>query len=278
MWTPLFISMMSIVQASDDGAPQSPRGGLAAAFERASKEPDLDAAGLILSKALSDESVLRSAYAASKDLDQRSTYILFGGNWGSRAEISWKERTRRREILIESISAKPVLIRLALRADRYATYQGKRHPRGAATINYFAFFSYSPHADDLVESFIESLRRKVPHPAGAIKSPFGSTVLVSADEAELNLLETWQLVCGVCDRLDLIDKATTKNWRDRFPDLDKWFQENRPYILWDDSKSCIRLDEDAKELGSPTPRESRSIPELKPSWRFGDEPKEPETS
>jgi hypothetical protein len=64
----------------------------------------------------------------------------------------------------------------------------------------------------------------------------------------------------------LIDKATTKNWRDRFPELDRWFQENRPFVLWDDVRSCIRIDKDAQEQGRPTPRTSRIVPKLRPPW------------
>ena len=83
------------------------------------------------------------------------------------------------------------------------------------------------------------------------------------------------MLCAVCDRLDLIENATPKNWRDRFARLDKWFQENRPYILWDNEKSCIRIDETAKESGSPTSRTSRSIPELKPTWQSREVLKQP---
>jgi hypothetical protein len=94
-------------------------------------------------------------------------------------------------------------------------------------------------------------------------------VLVPADEVEIDLLDIWQMLCGLYDRLDLIDNATTENWRGRFPELDKWFKEHRPYILWDNNESHCRIDKDAKEQGRPTPRASRSIPELKPPWVRG---------
>lgn len=264
MWTPLLVSVLSIAQAAGEGTPQAPRERLDAALEGAAKEADFDAAALILSTSLSDESLLRSAYAMSSGLDQRSIYILFGGNWGSRAEVAWKERVRRRRILAESISAKPELVRPALRADRYAAYLIELHPPGAATINSFPFFSYSSYADDLAERFVETLRREAAHPANAIYD--GRRLLVPAEEVEMNLLETWQLLCGACGRLDLIDGATTKNWRGRFPILDAWFRENRPFMLWDEDKSCLYLDEESKAAGCPTPRESRAIPGLRPPW------------
>jgi hypothetical protein len=94
-----------------------------------------------------------------------------------------------------------------------------------------------------VETFIEALRKETKRPAKA--TLWGECVLATADEMEVHLLSVWQMLCGVCDRLDLIDKATTKNWRDRFPELHRWFQENRPFVLWDDIRSCMRIDEDA---------------------------------
>jgi hypothetical protein len=269
----MFIANMLVaMQFVGAGSPQSPPDRLKVALDRASKESDLDEAGLILSSVFSDESILRSAYLTTTPLDERTIFILFGCNWGRRADLTWEERQRRQRILIESVSAKPELIRWVLRADRYETYHEKRHPYGAATINSFPFFSYSSYTDDLVETLMEPLRKDVTHPATAIKSVDG-VVLLTAEDVEWNLLASWQLLCGVCDRLDLIDKVTTKNWRERFSDLDRWFQRNRPYILWDDDKSCIRLDEEAKENGRPTRRKSRSIPELKPSWQSAREPK-----
>jgi hypothetical protein len=74
------------------------------------------------------------------------------------------------------------------------------------------------------------------------------------------------MLCGVCDRLDLIRDSSVKNWRGRFSELDKWFQTNRPYIRWDRKRSCILVDQEAKDFGSPTERKLRKIPELKPPW------------
>jgi hypothetical protein len=122
------------------------------------------------------------------------------------------------------------------------------------------------YVDDLVENFIEALRKQTTHPAEPIETPYNKSIRITAEEMELNYLHTWQMVCGVCNRLDLIDKATTKSWRARFSPLDKWFQSNRPYVSWDNDQSCIRIDEDARSSGHPTPRASRSIPELKPPW------------
>jgi hypothetical protein len=267
----IILSLLGFVPGPGEATSQNPEDRLKAAFDRAAKAADLDEAGLIISSACSDDSILRSAYLTSTALDERSRYILFGRQWGSRANITWEERERRERILIESVSAKPELIRWVLRADRYLTYREKRHPRGAATINSFPFHSYSSYADDLVETFLESARKNATRPAKAIKS-INDVVLLTAEDVEWNRLASWQLLCGVCDRLDLIEKSNTKNWRERFADLDRWFHQNRPYILWDDDKSCIRLDEEAKENGRPTRRESRSIPELNPSWQSAREP------
>jgi hypothetical protein len=41
---------------------------------------------------------------------------------------------------------------------------------------------------------------------------------------------------------------------------------NELRAFWENSKSCIRLDEDAEELGRPTPRKSSFVPELQPPW------------
>jgi hypothetical protein len=200
-------------------------------------------------------------------------YVLFGGHWGTRSNVTWKDRQRLQRIRVESISAKPTLVRFAIRADRYFTSLRGGRPRGATTINMSALFEWSPYADDLVEVSIEGLRKETDHPAKPLVNPHGlmgnsrpPTIIFTAEEVEINLLAGWQVVCGMCDRMDLIEKATTSNWRDRFTQLDKWFQENRPYILWDESKSCIRIDEEGKKLGRPTRRSLRSIPELRPPW------------
>jgi len=272
MWTPFFISVLAFMQALGERTPPGPPKRVEAVFERASKESDVEGAGLILSSLLADETTMRAAFSTSVVLDERSVYVLFGGHWGPRAPVAWKDKRRLSRILVDSVSTKPVLIRSVIRADRYESYIIRRHPRGAATINGFPFFSYSPYADDLVEFLVEHLRKEAAHPAKAITSfDFGTStkpprILVTAEQRELDILCTWQTLCGACDRLDLIEKATTKNWRDRFAELDKWFQENRPYMLWDHGKSCIRIDEEARERGEPTSRKSRSIPELRPPW------------
>jgi hypothetical protein len=270
MCTPLFLYLLALAQIKEEAFRASAPDGLEAIFERASKERDFDGAVLVLSSLLSDESTLRSAFFKSSDLDERSVYILFGGLYGSGAKIGLSDPQVHR-IMVESISARPALIRPAIRASRYWTYDRKRHPlTGLATINYFPFFSHSEYVDDLLEIFIETLRKETSHPAKDVMHPFNESLVIrTADQVEVNLLGTWQLVCGISDRLDLIDKATTKYWRDRFPQFDTWFCRNRPYFLWDDGKSCVRIDEEAKRLASPTPRKSRSIPELKPSWLSG---------
>ena len=62
------------------------------------------------------------------------------------------------------------------------------------------------------------------------------------------------------------DRSTVKHWRGRFSELDRWFQANRPFILWDQARSCIRIDQEAKQNAAPTGRKSRRSPELKPPW------------
>lgn len=277
MWMPFLIYVLVVGQVVGEDATKRPRGGLETVFARASKEPDLDGAGLILSSLLSDELTLRSAFLTPLALDDRSVYVLFGGNWGSRAKVTWKASTQWHRIRVASVSTKPELIRSVLRADRYASYFEKRHPRGAATINFFPFFADEDFSDDLVERSIEPMKREVTHLAKAVMNPYNDMrakgspplVLVTADEKEVMLLGNWQLLCGVCGRTDLIDKATTENWRERFADLDEWFRRNRPYIVWDDRNSCIKIDGKAKDGAEPTPRSSRAIPELKPPWLSG---------
>jgi hypothetical protein len=270
------VSVLLVAQVPSEKTSKGARDTLEKVFERASKESDVDGAGLVLSSILSDESKVRSAFSTAVALDERSVYILFGGNWGSRARIKWKDEQARQRIMAESVSRNPVLIRSVIRADRYESYLRRRNPRGAATINSFPFFSYATDADDLAEFFIVLLRKETSHAAEAIMSPLGSPkgqgTLVTAQEMELNLLRTWQDLCGECGRLDLIGQATAKNWRNRFPELDKWFQENRPYMIWDNGRSCIRIDEKAKEQETPTRRVSRSIPELRPPWLPNDAP------
>jgi hypothetical protein len=254
------------MQAVGEGTAQGPRDRSTAVIDRASKEPDLDGAGLILSSLLSDESALRSAFSTPAALDERSIYILFGGAWGSRAEVAWRDRLAWQRIRTGAVSAKPELIRPVLRADRYASYFERRHPRGAATINSFPVFAGASSADDLLEGLIEPMRRDATRPAAAIRSPYNDSVLVKAEEMEVHLLASWQVLCGVCGRPDLIAGSTAGNWRGRFPELDEWFRRNRPYIVWDDGRSHIRIDGAAREEARPTPRSSRSIPELKPPW------------
>ena len=267
---PITLFVCALLAAPPAGGPaEAPSEKWAVLLRRASREPDLDGAGLALSPLLADGSLLRAAFSAPDDIDERSAYVLFGGHWGARAKVTWKDRTASRRILAESVAAQPALIRRVLRADRYAAAIDARAPRGAAALNAFPFTAYSPYADDLAERFIESLRVETTRPARPVESPFSHAVLLTADDVELNLLETWQLLCGLCGRLDLIDKATARNWRGRFPELDRWFRENRPFALWDDAASCLRVDEAAKRSATPTPRASRAIPGLTPPWLAG---------
>lgn len=268
MRTTLLVYLLLAVPPAD-GPAEAPRDQLAAVLRRAAREPDLDGAGLVLSSLLSDRDLLRAALAASDGMDARSAYVIFTGHWGSRAKVTWKDRKAARRVLAESASANPALIRRALRADRYAADLEARNPRGASTVNTFPFTAYSHYADDLAERYVESLRVETTRPARPVESPFSHAVLLTPDDVELNLLETWQLLCGLCGRLDLVDKATSANWRARFPELDAWFRTNRPYVRWDDDASCLRVDKEAKASATPTPRAARAIPRLIPPWLAG---------
>jgi hypothetical protein len=64
----------------------------------------------------------------------------------------------------------------------------------------------------------------------------------------------------------LIDGATSRNWGVRFAEVDRRFQTNWPYFLWDNARACVRIDEHAREQGRTTSRASRSIQELKAPW------------
>jgi hypothetical protein len=231
-------------------------------LERASKEANLDQAGLVLSSLLADEATIRSAFAAAGALDDRSNYILFGGNWGPLANVSRRQRVLWSQALTESVSARPDLIRPVLRAGRLEAYLTARFRRGSESG--IPFFSTSRYADDVAEFFVERLRKESSQPPRAIL--LYNHVVETAEEHETQLLANWQMLCGLCDRLDLVAKSTTKNWRDRFPDLGKWFHENRPFVTWNETKSCMIIDHEAKEWGAATERSSRSIPDLKPSW------------
>jgi hypothetical protein len=238
-------------------------------FERASRETDIDRASSLLASFLTDDSRIRSAFLTARALDERTVYLLYGVRWRFAGkdiphevwERDWRRRVR---ILVETVSTQPVLIRSAIRADRYEA-SIRRHVSYPA--HSWAPFFGENYADDLVEYYVEHLRRDVSHPADPIQSAFGpSRILVTAEDVEVGLLRDWQMLCGVCDRLDLIDKSTVKNWRSRFPELDMWFQKNRPYVRWDRKGSCIGIDQEAKEFGAPTQRKLRKIPELKPPW------------
>ena len=143
--------------------------------------------------------------------DARSVFILFGGKWGSCADVEWNDdpegKWQPNPGRGRCLTKPGLRFDSVLRADRYEAYFRRRHPRGAATINSFPFFDSCSFADDLVERFIEHLREETDHPAEDIVF-FGNTILMTAAEKEVNLLATWQMLCGVCNRLDLIDRAS----------------------------------------------------------------------
>src|SRR4051812_11532660 len=110
MGIPFLVAVLSVLQASDDRASQNPRVDFKAVFDRVSKEANLDGAGLVLSSVLSNEATIRAAFSTPVVLDERTVYILYGGNWGSRARLTWEERLQRHRIRVESTSTKPELI------------------------------------------------------------------------------------------------------------------------------------------------------------------------
>jgi hypothetical protein len=245
---------------------------LEALVARASRAPDFDAAALILASVLLDESTSRAALCGTVPLDQRSQYILFGGHWGSHATVAKEKRTMWARILVEAVAAKPTLIRSVSRADRYEAFIVSKEGRGSGSV--FPYFSASSYADDMAEYLIEGLRKHSGKPAEPVLLR-SHHVARTAEEVEFGLLVAWQMVCGLCDRLDLIAGSTSKNWRARFGDLDAWFQRNRPYVFWDDAGCCIAIDREAEERGIPTERSSRAIPKLRPPWLPDDPVKGP---
>lgn len=270
----LLVVAVVFMQVPGEQPTQAPAEALRSALMRVAKEPDLDEAASILSPLLSDESTLRSAYLKSEILDERTVYIVYGGKWGQRADFDTEKRVARDKVLTDLVSSRPMLIRSFIRAGRYESYFYARQIHGSH--GSFPYFSLDKYADYVLEFRIEKLRDEATHPAKALTSHFGEkTVIRSAEQAEVNLLYSWQMLCGTCGRLDLLDEANTKNWRGRFSELDEWFSENRPYLLWDNRQSCIRIDEEAKRLRRPTPRSKRAIPELKPPWLPPELPEDP---
>ena len=210
MALPVLFALLLAAQVS--GERSDHRRSVEAVLDRASKERDLDGAGVVLSALLSDESRLRRGFLDVCRLGRASSYILFAGNWGSVADVTWTDRRRWQRIRVESASVTPAMIRSLIRADRYESYFDRRRPRGAATINIFPLFSGASFADDLVEEYVEHLMAESAKPATAIEFPLRGKradplIMVTADEVEQDLLCTWQMICGVCDRLDLIRGA-----------------------------------------------------------------------
>jgi hypothetical protein len=254
------------VQAPVKQSDQNSSPDIDAVLNRASKEATLDGAAQIMAVLLIDEVNMSRLFNYNKKLDERSMYIIFSGCWGSRARVSYEKQSQLFRICTESISANPTLIEKYIRAQRYATYFAKREDGGIATINSWTRFELANDIDDIMEICMESLRKYKSRPAEPVVSPFDKLVLVPAEEVELGLLVNWQFFCGITNHFDLIDKTTTKNWRSKFSDLDDWYRLNRAYVLWDNERSRITIDEDAKERARPTYRSLRSVPELKPPW------------
>jgi len=237
-----------------------------AVLNRASKEATLDGAAQVLAALLTDEAQMSRLFSRSSKLDDRGIYVLYSGRWGSRANVSYEKRSQLFRIRAESTSANPALIENYIRAERYEAYFAKREEIQIATVNYFTHFELANDVDDIMEICMERLRKYKSRPAEPVLNFPDGRVLVPVEEIELALLVDWQFLCGIINRFDLIDKTTTKDWRGKFPGLDDWYHSNRAYVLWDNEKSRITIDEDAKERARPTYRSSRSVPELKPSW------------
>jgi hypothetical protein len=268
MWC-FLLAFLSVLQVADSAKIGQPPRSLEEMFERAARETNIERASSAIASFLTDDSKIRSAFSTTRVLDERTVYLLFGLRWRLAGKDiprdEWNRDWRRRvRILAETVSTKPVLIRSVIQADRYEASIRKHvsYPAHSWT----PFFGET-YVDDLVEYYVEHLRRDAAHPAEPIHAEFGPPrIVVTAEDVEVSLLWQWQMLCGVCDRLDLIRDSTLKNWRGRFAELDKWFQINRPYILWDTKVSCIRVDQQAKEFVIPTERKPREIPELKPPW------------
>jgi hypothetical protein len=268
MWS-ILLAFLSVLQVTDSAKIEQPPRSLEEMFDRSAKEPDIERASALLASYLTDDARIRSAFLTSRALDERTVYLLYGVSWRATGRDipheEWARDWRRRvRILVEAVSTKPLLIRSVIQADRYEA-SIRRHVSYPAHC-WAPFFEWT-YVDDLVEYYVEHLRRDAARPAEPLHADFDpNRIVVTAEDVEVSMLWQWQMLCGVCGRHDLLKDSSVKNWRGRFPELDKWFQLNRPYILWDPKDSCIRVDQEMKEFVIPTARKAREIPELKPTW------------
>ncbi len=238
-------------------------------LQRAAQARMYDDAAAILSATCNTSARMREAALTANLIDERNLYIILGLQWGSQTKLTREYPNDRRMDLAKTIAERPDLIHGVLRAERYASYiySHSEYSHGAATINFYPFFSRSIYADDLAEIYIESLRSEAQRPKHAITHPHApNLVMISEEEHELGLLEIWQRACGLTGQLELIKDCNGERWRSRFEILDKWFKINRPYSVWDNASSSIRVDSNRKGSGRPKKREERLIPELVPPW------------
>ena len=121
------INYVEIFNNHDDNAYKE----VAAIVERASMASDLDESGLILSSLVKDENKLLLAFLKIEPVD-RTAYILYGGHWGARSDVTWEDRERRQHALVKSVSSKPGLIKFVIRAERYDEFMRSRAKVGGA--------------------------------------------------------------------------------------------------------------------------------------------------
>lgn len=246
-----------------------PKTAIQDSLQRAAHAPVYDDAAAILFATCDTSERMRNAALSEDFIDERNLYIVLGLHWGSQIESTRELQNDRRIDLSKAISDKPELIHDVLRAERYESYlySHAKYGHGAATINFYPFFSRSSYADDLAEIYIESLRHAAHSPKQAIMHPHApNRVMISEEEHELGLLEIWQRTCGLTGQLELIKDSQAQEWRTRFELLDAWFKINRPYSVWDNESCSIRADSGLRKFGKPTNRKQRFIPELAPPW------------
>jgi hypothetical protein len=113
----LFVSALLLGQVGPESSTRGPGDRLQTVLELASKEADPDGAGLVLSSLLVDEATMRSVISTAAVSNERSVYILFGGNWGRRATVPRDKAAEWSRAMVESVTAKPPLIHSVIRAD-----------------------------------------------------------------------------------------------------------------------------------------------------------------
>jgi len=241
-----------------DPQPEMPtRGEIERLLDAASHAPDANAAARSLAPLLADPDELRTAFLLLPGRNDFAAYALLTRRRGVTNLASPDERRSWHETLLASLATHPELVRDVLQVERY---DAGLPLLGAATMNPMPFF----RRDDemligyYVDHLMERCRRK-PEP---VTMPMTNTVLLTTEEHELHLLDTFQLTAGLCDRLDLIAGSKRDNWRSRCEDLANWYRANEDYLKWYNGQNCFQLDSEAQKKKVPVATERRKVPKV----------------